>query len=363
MGSTIADVGDVNGDGVSDVAVGAAAVDAPGRTDAGVVYVVFGGTALGRLDLRTAPGFRIVGPRQGANRPLPVFASDGPPKGSMAGSAVAGAGDVNADGLADILVGAPFAGRRGRAFSGSAYVVFGKRSTSSVDLQRLGRGGFRIDGPRRDAAAATEVAGVGDVNGDGRADVVGGLGARAALGGVRGVRQASARPRSISAACGATDSRSAAAGVSSATSATRSPARATSTATGSPTSRSERPSPARRGVRGPARRSSSSARGGRATWTCGRSGAAGSRSTASRISPTSARRSRRWATSTATGAATSSSARRRSQRRIGRTRARPTWSSGSRRAGGSTCSGRARRRTGSSVRRRRPAARRARAWR
>ncbi len=171
-GSTIADVGDVNGDGVSDVAVGAAHVDAPGRTAAGVVYVVFGGTPLGRVDLRTAPGFRIVGPRQGANRPLPRFQPDGPPKGAMAGSAVAGAGDVNADGLADILVGAPFAGRRGRAFSGSVYVVFGKRSTSPVDLQRLGRGGFRIDGPRRDAAAANEVAGVGDVNGDGRADVV-----------------------------------------------------------------------------------------------------------------------------------------------------------------------------------------------
>ena len=171
-GSTVAELGDVNGDGIADVAVGAPSVDAPGRTDAGVVYVVFGGTPLGRLDLRTAPGFRIVGPRQGANRPLPSFQPDGPPKGAMAGSAVAGAGDVNADGLADIVVGAPFAGRRGRAYSGSVYVVFGKRSTSTVDLQRLGRGGFRIDGPRRDAATANEVAGVGDVNGDGRADMV-----------------------------------------------------------------------------------------------------------------------------------------------------------------------------------------------
>ena len=44
----------------------------------------------------------------------------------MAGSARDRGGDVNGDGLADILLGAPFAGRRGRAFSGSAYVVFGK---------------------------------------------------------------------------------------------------------------------------------------------------------------------------------------------------------------------------------------------
>ena len=90
----------------------------------------------------------------------------------MAGSAVAGAGDVNGDGLADLIVGAPFAGRRERSFSGSAYVVFGKRTTTAVDLPGLGAGGFRIDGPRRDAAAGYTVAGPGDVNGDGRADVM-----------------------------------------------------------------------------------------------------------------------------------------------------------------------------------------------
>ena len=172
VGSTVTDLGDVNGDGISDVAVGDDSVDAPGRRDAGVVYVVFGGSPLGRLDLGTAPGFQIAGPRQGARRPVPAFAFDGPPAGAMAGAAVAAAGDVNADGLADIVVGAPFAGRNGRAFSGSAYVVFGKRSAERVDLERLGSGGFRIDGPRRGAVVGTTLAGTGDVNGDGRADVV-----------------------------------------------------------------------------------------------------------------------------------------------------------------------------------------------
>src|SRR4029079_17499041 len=66
----------------------------------------------------------------------------------------------------------PFAGNRERAFSGSAYVVFGKRTAAPVDLARLGTQGFRIDGPRRDAAAGYAVAGPGDVNGDGRSDVV-----------------------------------------------------------------------------------------------------------------------------------------------------------------------------------------------
>ena len=128
----------------------------------------------------------------------------------MAGSAVAGAGDVNGDGLADLIVGAPFAGRRERSFSGSAYVVFGKRTTTAIDLQRLGAGGFRIDGPRRDAAAGYAVAGPGDVNGDGRADVM----VSAGIVQRPGLRRARQGRRGRGATCGgspAADSRSRAA--------------------------------------------------------------------------------------------------------------------------------------------------------
>jgi hypothetical protein len=171
-GSTLAQVGDVNGDGIADVAMAAPSLDVGARRDAGVVYVLFGGSALGRVDVGSAAGFRILGPRQGVRRPSPVFEPDGPPRGAMAGVAVAGAGDINGDGLADVLVGAPFAGNRKRAFSGSAYVIFGKRTPEPVDLARLGSRGFRIDGPRRDAAAGYAVAGPGDVNGDGRGDLL-----------------------------------------------------------------------------------------------------------------------------------------------------------------------------------------------
>src|SRR5437764_5751590 len=65
---------------------------------------------------------------------------------SDTGWTVSPAGDVNGDGKADVLIGARLAGQPGRDAAGAAYVVFGGRGKSKIDLSKLGGDGFRIDG-------------------------------------------------------------------------------------------------------------------------------------------------------------------------------------------------------------------------
>jgi hypothetical protein len=161
-GYSVAGAGDVNGDGRSDVIVGApyAAGLVPGSGNA---YVVFGKASpttvtLSNYALPPSDGFLING----------VAALDG------AGWSVAGAGDVNGDGRADVIVGAPNANATG-SYSGAAYVVFGQANPATVNLDNssLPPGdGFLIKGAATHDQAGYSVAGAGDVNGDGRPDVI-----------------------------------------------------------------------------------------------------------------------------------------------------------------------------------------------
>ena len=157
-GNSVAAAGDVNGDGLSDIVVGAPGADNNARRDSGSAYVVFGQALPAQIDLATlgSGGLRI----------------DGAAAGHRAGRSVAGAGDVNGDGRTDVIVGAHGADALGRANSGAAYIVFGTASSATVDLASLGSRGVRIDGAAASERAGWTVAPAGDVNGDGRPDVL-----------------------------------------------------------------------------------------------------------------------------------------------------------------------------------------------
>jgi hypothetical protein len=135
-GGSVASAGDVNGDGFADVIIGAESADSPGHLS-GASYVVFGAASgfAANLDLASldgSNGFKLSG------------AAD-----DESGFSVASAGDVNGDGFADVIVGAPGVGPNKTA-SGSSYVVFGSASgfAANLDLSKLQRQ-QRLQGYRR----------------------------------------------------------------------------------------------------------------------------------------------------------------------------------------------------------------------
>jgi len=157
-GRSVSSAGDVNGDGYADLIVGASNKQQGAALNAGKAYVIFGKTSATSENLSAAAagvgGFAITPDTMTAN-------------GANLGLSVSSAGDINGDGLADVIVGAK--GISGGV--GKSYVVFGKTNSTAVDLGSLGTGGFVIDG-EASSASGTSVSGAGDVNGDGLADII-----------------------------------------------------------------------------------------------------------------------------------------------------------------------------------------------
>lgn len=109
----------------------------------------------------------------------PISASgirmDGATDGDMAGAAVAAAGDVNGDGVPDMIIGAPAAGFRSSNghSTGAVYVVYGTANPKPIALATLTPAeGFRLTGESSLRDAGSTVSGAGDVNGDGRDDIL-----------------------------------------------------------------------------------------------------------------------------------------------------------------------------------------------
>ena len=112
-GRSVSSAGDINGDGVDDLIIGAYGAD-PNGSVSGSSYVVFGSdsgfnSTLNLSSLDGSNGFRI----------------DGVAEGNRSGVSVSSAGDINGDGVDDLIIGAYGADPNGSA-SGSSYVVFGR---------------------------------------------------------------------------------------------------------------------------------------------------------------------------------------------------------------------------------------------
>ena len=167
-GRSVSGAGDVNGDGVDDVILGAYGANGY----AGESYVVFGqtnsvGSSFALSSLNGTNGFRI----------------DGIDGGDYCGISVSGTGDINGDGFDDLIIGASKAAPGGNLSAGESYVVFGGAGgfSASMALSALnGANGFRMDGMDASDLSGYSVSGAGDVNGDGVDDLV--VGARWANG-------------------------------------------------------------------------------------------------------------------------------------------------------------------------------------
>jgi hypothetical protein len=152
FGISVASAGDVNGDGYSDVIVGADAYDA-GQADEGAAFIFHGGPA-------------------GIPDAIPISAVTQLESNQVAGllgQSVASAGDVNGDGYADVIVGAPFYDN-GQSEEGAAFIFLG--SAAGVADGNPATAHARLESDQTTALLGTSVASAGDVNGDGYADVI-----------------------------------------------------------------------------------------------------------------------------------------------------------------------------------------------
>lgn len=176
VGQAVSDAGDVNGDGIGDIVIGANGASPYGKTNAGEAYVVFGraGGFPGLLELAS------LFPEGGGDGST-GFVLKGVSVRNYTGVSVSGAGDINGDGIDDLIVGADEADSGGLFNSGESYVLFG-RSTGfapSIELSSLlpvgggdGSDGFVIRGASYFVETGRSVSDAGDVNGDGIDDLI-----------------------------------------------------------------------------------------------------------------------------------------------------------------------------------------------
>ena len=169
-GSALSLVGDVNGDGIGDIIIGAPGHD----SNTGESYVIFGKNVSEDGDFSTS--FELSSLESGDGSA--GFVIRGIDANDRSGASVASAGDINGDGVNDILIGAP----DHDGDTGESYVIFGKNVSedgdfsATLELSSLETGdgstGFVIRGIDGGDQSGWSVASAGDINNDGHGDIV-----------------------------------------------------------------------------------------------------------------------------------------------------------------------------------------------
>lgn len=159
LGWSVSGAGDVNLDGFDDFIVGAPDAEHGPRDECGAAFLIFGSEALPMVINSTslgAMGVTLIGPTKDAH----------------AGYSVAGAGDFNNDGFADVLIGAPGADINSADESGITYLLLGGESLpQSIDLRHSSPHIVEFKGSGEEHHAGRAVSDIGDFNGDGIADI------------------------------------------------------------------------------------------------------------------------------------------------------------------------------------------------
>jgi hypothetical protein len=160
LGTTVSNAGDLNNDGISDIAITSITPSINNVITEGYTYIIFGinnftSSSFNLSHLNGFTGFKIIGE---------VI-------GDKFGYSIASIGDINGDNIDDIVIGAPDA----EGFKGAAYIIFGSESkfSSVFDVSTLnGTNGFKISGLSSGDNLGLSVSNIGDLNGDGFNDVV-----------------------------------------------------------------------------------------------------------------------------------------------------------------------------------------------
>lgn len=174
FGLPVKPAGDINGDGVGDLVLGESSYSsrAPDGVS-GLAHVVFGtetpGAAIEVTDLTGSNGFSIAG----GWYQISNFSYSG---GAL-GISADGVGDINGDGIDDVIISESGASKGGITSSGAAYVIFGSDAVGAFpaefDETALdGSNGFALFGDDADSRLGRDVASAGDLNGDGINDFI-----------------------------------------------------------------------------------------------------------------------------------------------------------------------------------------------